>query len=519
MTIMVTDVTEQRRAQRRVRATEARFRALIEKSTDMVLILDASGTIQLWSPSATEALGWSADEVLGRPGLEFMHPDDVAQVGTEFGRAASEPGATVHLVFRHRHKDGSWRLLEAFGRNLLADPDVRGIVVNTRDVTQQRRLEEMVQQAQKLDSIGRLAGGVAHDFNNLLTVILSCADALADDVAAGRPAQADEIAEIRDAAGRARDLTRQLLMFARRQVVAPAVLELNEVVGNTEKLLRRLLGEDVDLSVRLAPGLWPVRADASRLEQILMNLAANARDAMPNGGTLRLETANVPREDVPLASAPAVTDFVRLTLRDSGVGMPPEVQAHLFEPFFTTKPTGQGTGLGLSTVYGLVRQMDGHVLVESEPGRGTSFDVYLPRAAGTVAKPAPRPAASAAGGETIVVVEDESAVRNAAVRALRAAGYQVLVAASGREAIALAAAQATPPQLLLTDVVMPGLDGRAVAEELRRRHPSLRVLYMSGYTQDAVRARGVLDGGAQFVQKPFSPASLVARVRAALDGR
>ncbi|HSM92400.1 MAG TPA: ATP-binding protein [Anaeromyxobacteraceae bacterium] len=385
------------------------------------------------------------------------------------------------------------------------------------DVTERYRLEEAIRQAQKLDSIGRLAGGVAHDFNNLLTVILSCAESLAAGIDAGEPARAEDVEEIRNAGARARDLTRQLLMFARREVVAPAILDLNDLVRRTEKLLRRIVGEDVEVAVNLDPAVWPIRADPSHLEQIVMNLAGNARDAMPRGGTLALETANVLLEASPEGGVPAAGDFVRLRLRDSGVGMSPEVKAHLFEPFFTTKGAGRGTGLGLSTVYGLVRQMGGHVLVESEPGRGTTFDVYVPRAAGRIEPPAESAAAgSTVGSETVLVVEDEAAVRSTAVRALRGAGYRVLVAATGREALALAAGPNTP-DLLLTDVVMPEMDGRAVAEALQRRNGALRILYMSGYTQDAVVQRGVLDGGMRFLQKPFTPTGLLSRVREVLD--
>jgi len=515
--ILVIDVTDQHLAQERVRAAEARFRALIEKSTDMVLILDDRGVVQFWSPSATEALGWTQPEIVGRGLAEFLHPEEVEKVGAELAQLRATPGGAVPLSFRHRHRGGAWRRLEALGRNLLDDPDVGGVVVNMRDVTQQRRLEEAVRQSQKLDSIGRLAGGIAHDFNNLLTVILSCVESLAAGITAGEPARTEDVEEIRNAGTRARDLTRQLLMFARREVVAPAILDLNDRLRRTEKLLRRIVGEDVNVSVALDRRLWPIRADAGHVEQVVMNLVGNARDAMPRGGALTIETANVFIESASESGLPAAGDFVRLRIRDTGVGMSLEVKAHLFEPFFTTKGSGRGTGLGLSTVYGLVRQMEGHVLVESEPGRGTTFDIYIPRAAGMIESPARSEAVgSVAGSETVLVVEDEAAVRNTAVRALRDAGYRVLVAASGKEALVLASGP-NPPDLLLTDVVMPGMDGRAVAEELQRRHPSLRVLYMSGYTQDAIVQRGILIGSVQFLQKPFTPSTLLASVRRTLD--
>ncbi len=511
--------TEIERAHEALRVSEARFRALIEKATDMIVVLDAEGVIRHWSPSATETLGWTAEEVIGRPSAEFLHPDDMAALGPSFEAMARTPGATNRVVMRHRHKDGSWRFIEAFGRNLLDDPAVRGIVANTRDVTDQRRLEEAVQQSMKLESIGRLAGGIAHDFNNLLTVILSCAEELASDVAQGAPVRAEDVEEIRAAGTRARDLTRQLLMFARRQVASPAVLDPNELVSGTEKLLRRIVGEDVDLAVSLAPGAWPVRCDPSHLEQVLMNLAANARDAMPRGGRLEISTDNVSVEAGAGANArPPPGDFVRLTLTDTGTGMIPAVKAHLFEPFFTTKPAGQGTGLGLSTVYGLVRQMDGHLLVESEPGRGTTFVIHLPRTAAAAAPPAGQPRrAGSRGTESILVVEDDPAVRDTVARALRSGGYRLLVAAGGEEALAILGREPRTPDLLVTDVVMPGTSVGTFVEEARKRHPSLRVLYVSGYAQDAALQRGVREGEMLFLQKPFTPSVLLARVRAVLD--
>ncbi|MGA8891969.1 MAG: PAS domain S-box protein, partial [Anaeromyxobacteraceae bacterium] len=398
-----------------LRESEARFRALTEHATDMILVFDAEKRLTYWSRSATETLGWSAEEVLGRTlqELAILHPDDVPLL-EEAQRAADDATDSrnvLPITTRHRHKDGSWRLVEGSGRSLLHDPAVRGVVVNARDVTEQRRLEEQYRQSQKLESIGRLAGGVAHDFNNLLTVILSCSEAIREAQAEGRPIDPEDVEQIQEAGERARDFTGQLLAFARKQVISPVPTDLNAVVQASERLLRRVIGEDISLEVHAQPGLWLAQCDPGQMEQLLLNLAVNARDAMPRGGRLVLETRNAqvdPGGDATNGSG----QWVLLVVRDSGSGMSPEVQERLFEPFFTTKELGKGTGLGLATVHGIVTQNGGRVLVESEPGRGTTFEIRFPR---TLAKPAevarPAPARPARGQETVLVVEDDPRVR------------------------------------------------------------------------------------------------------------
>jgi two-component system, cell cycle sensor histidine kinase and response regulator CckA len=376
------DITDRKRAEELLRQSEARFRALIEKSIDMISVLDAEGRVRFWSPSASEGLGWSAQEMMGRAVAEHIHADDVAQGVNALRAIHDRPGTVSQARIRFRHRDGSWRLVEARARNLLHDPAVEGIVVNSRDVTEQRRLEEQFHEAQKMESIGRLAGGVAHDFNNLLTVVLSCSDALLDDLPPASPAREDA-QEIRAAAQRARDLTRQLLAFARRQDTAPIPLDLGEVVRGAERLVRRLVGSDVHLVTSLQPDPWSVRCDPGQVEQVLLNLAANARDAMPGGGTLTVEVANAMVAEGDASARPGLRpgSHVRLAVRDTGTGMSPDVKRHMFEPFFTTKPQGKGTGLGLATVYGIVEQNGGFILVDSEPGRGTTFELYFPRVA------------------------------------------------------------------------------------------------------------------------------------------
>ncbi len=390
-----------------------------------------------------------------------------------------------------------------------------------RDLTEQRRLQQELVQSQKMEAVGRLAGGIAHDFNNLLTVITSYSDLLLEDLAPSDPKRQD-VEQVRHAADGAAALTRQLLAFSRQQVLAPRVVNLSHVVQGVEKMLRRVIGEDVDLVTSLDPDVGAVKADVGQLEQVLMNLAVNARDAMPTGGKLMLETANV-EHDVAYAreqEASPVRRFVMLAVSDTGIGMDEATKARIFEPFFTTKEPGKGTGLGLATVYGIVHQSGGFIWVYSEVGRGTTFKIYLPE----VDAPVSSTGAAAAtelprGTETVLVAEDSEAVRAVTRQVLERQGYTVLEAPHGNAALALAAAHDGPIHLLLTDVVMPGLSGRQLADELMKRRPATRVLYTSGYTDDAVVRHGVLEAGIAYLQKPFTSASLARKVRETLDAR
>jgi PAS domain S-box-containing protein len=516
----VRDIGERKRAEEAARGSEARFHALIERSSDMIQILDAGGQYLYWSQNALQASGWTPEETLGVSAMALIHEDDRARVGAALAGLLSTPGGIATAAYRFQHKDGTWRQVESVGRNLLEDPAVRGVVINSRDVTDRRQLEEQLRQAQKLDSVGRLAGGVAHDFNNILTVILSCSGALEAKLAQDDLEGHQDLAEIRAASERARDLTRQLLAFARRQAVAPVSLHLNDVVRRSQEMLARLLGEDVELRVQLQGGLWDVHADPGQVDQVLMNLAVNARDAMPRGGVLAMATRNwtAPVAGEARGDEPPPGEWVQLLIRDSGTGMSPEVQAHLFEPFFTTKEQGKGTGLGLATVYGIVTQAGGHVGVRSEPGAGTTFVVSLPRRreaqAQHEAAPAPE---STQGTEPILVVEDDDRVRGVIVRALHAQGYQVTALGHPALALALDEDELRRMRLLVSDVVMPGLDGPALARKLTRVHPGLPVLYLSGYTRDAMSERGGLTPGAEFMSKPFDRSALLEKVRAMLD--
>jgi len=390
-----------------------------------------------------------------------------------------------------------------------------------RDVTDQRRLQQQVLQSQKMEAVGRLAGGVAHDFNNLLTVITSYSDLLLEDLAPG-DAKRDDLEQVRKAADGAAALTRQLLAFSRQQVVEPRVVSLNTVVEDLQKILRRVIGEDIELTITLAPDLESVRADVGQLEQVLMNLVVNARDAMPTGGRLTVETANV-EHDPEYArdrEAAAVRRFAMLAVTDTGCGMDEATRARIFEPFFTTKEVGRGTGLGLATVYGIVKQAGGFIWVYSEPGQGTSFKIYLPavdataeRTTAAATTPAPR------GTETVLLVEDAAAVRAVTKQMLERQGYTVLEAPDGEAGLRLAQRHRGVIHLLLTDVVMPRVGGRELAEHLVRVRPDVKVLYTSGYTDDSVVRHGILESGTPYLQKPFSPESLARKVRDVLDER
>jgi two-component system cell cycle sensor histidine kinase/response regulator CckA len=389
------------------------------------------------------------------------------------------------------------------------------------DVTERRGMEEQLRQSQKLEAVGRLAGGVAHDFNNLLTAILGGAQLLADGLAPSSPLR-QEALEIQEAGRKAALLTRQLLAFGRKQAARPVVVDLGEIVTGLDRMLRRLIGEDVELVTAARPGAGCVRADPGQIEQVIVNLAVNARDAMPAGGRLTIETANVELgEDVTRRHAEAKPGpHVMLAVSDTGVGMTPEVRSHLFEPFFTTKRQGEGTGLGLSTVYGIVKQCGGEIGVCSEPGKGTVFKIYFPRVAAPAEPiaPAPAPRGAARGTETVLVVEDEVMVRTLAVRVLRQAGYDVLEAGDGEEALRLAAgAKDRKIELMVSDVVMPHMGGPELAQRLRAERPDLRVLLMSGYTDRAGDVEAQLGARTAFLSKPFASSELLRKVREVLD--
>ncbi len=523
-------VRRERAVARRARESEALLRTVTDAIPEPIFLKGRDGRWLFANPATLAVVGKPLGEVLSRTDAELYADAAAAEVLMATDQRVMATGQPEVVEERVPGARGLRTFLTTKAPYRDADGRVVGVIGTAVDITARKQAEadllaaeERFQQAQRLESVGRLAGGVAHDFNNLLTVILGASDVLAEDLREGKPASPEDVAQIRAAGERARELTGQLLAFARRQVVATVALDLNAAVRGGERLLKRVLGEDVQLTLALEPAPWPALGDPGQLEQVILNLAMNARDAMPRGGRLELATANVVVDEAAAAADGRVRagQWVRLTVTDSGAGMTPEVQAHLFEPFFTTKPKGSGTGLGLATVYGIVTQAGGFVLVRSAPGQGTSFEVHLPRAgvAGRAAAPE-RPAAArrpAGGTETVLAVEDEPLVREVTARALRSGGYRVVTAAGGVEALEAAARLGGELGLLVTDVVMPGMDGRALADELRRRHPGLKVLFVSGYTQDVISHHGVLDAGVELLQKPFTPAALLDRVRAILD--
>jgi two-component system, cell cycle sensor histidine kinase and response regulator CckA len=522
---VITDVTERAKAAHALEASETRYRRLFEAAKDGILILDAdTGKIVDVNPFLVELTGYTRNDFLG------LH---LWEIGP-FKDKADSKAAFADLQAKEYVRYEDLPLLGRDGREIAVEfisnvyrVDGQSVIqCNIRDITARKRadrerkeLEHQFHQSQKLESVGRLAGGIAHDFNNLLTVILSCAESLEKEVEVATSARSELVDDILTAGRRAEELTRQLLAFARKQVIAPVPLDLNGVVRESQKLLHRALGEDVQLVTSLEPEVWTALCDAGQIEQVILNLAINASDAMPGGGKLTIETTNVQIDDDFVAQQRFLHagPHVRLRVSDTGVGMTPEVKSHAFEPFFTTKPQGKGTGLGLATVYGIVKQSGGSIILESEPERGTTVDMYFPRtseAIVAVREPAPR---SSRGTETILVVEDDPLVRKAAFRSLRAAGYRVIVAGNGREALEVAAREEHAFDLLLTDVIMPGQNGRELADELRRSHPDLRVLYMSGYSHDIISKAGVLDSGIEVLRKPFATSRLQERVREALD--
>lgn len=652
----VVDLTKRRRAEQELQQREEHFRALIENSTDFVNVLSADGKIIYENPSSERQLGYAPNEVIGHSAFDLIHPDDVLQLRAVFSHVTAHQGAAALVRFRFRHKNGSWRHFESTATNLLDNPAVAGVVVNSRDVTEreriaaerdverrvldalvdqlpvgvmlrdsqgrytqvnqqaamifgiereriigmstddllrvlqartlegvplrssddlpsavairegqsvgpfeyivtapdggvrhvvatatpvkvgaelfgtvivgndvteQRRVQEQLRQSQKMEAIGRLAGGVAHDFNNLLTAITGYSDMLlrrTDISAAAR----SHVEQIRRAADRAAALTQQLLAFSRKQMLQTRVINLNKTISELEGILRRLIGEGIQLETDFAPDLDCIQADPHQMEQVVINLAVNARDAMPGGGRLVIETRNagIQPEAEERRHGIEPNRYCLLTVRDTGHGMSEETRSRIFEPFFTTKEIGKGTGLGLSTVYGIIKQSSGHILVESEEGRGTIFKVYLPCVKGepeATQKQLANRAESAQGTETVLLVEDEEMVRRMASEVLRLQGYTVIEAEDGRHALEICREQNRHIDLMITDVAMPEMSGAQLVHAAHLLRPSLRVLYMSGYTEEAIVQQGIVAADVAFIHKPWTPAAFLAKVREVLE--
>jgi PAS domain S-box-containing protein len=507
------DVTERKHGE----DERARLSSAVEQASDCIVITNPDGTIVYVNPAFERATGFGQAEAIGRnPRLvkSGQHPPEFyGQMWATLVRGEPWSGFLVN-----KRRDGTLYEAEAI---IFPVRDAAGRLVNyvgvLRDVTRERRIEEQLRQSQKMEAVGRLAGGVAHDFNNLLTIISGRAELLLQRLGRDNPLS-HELDLVLKTSHRAAALTRQLLAFSRKQVLSMQVLDVNAVVINIERMLRRLIGEDIELATALDPGLGRVKADPGQLEQVIMNLAVNARDAMPRGGHLRIETGNVDPAGGGLPTGAAPGPHVLLSVSDDGCGMDRDTRARIFEPFFTTKDVNAGTGLGLATVYGIVKQSGGDIAVDSEPGQGTRFRIYLPRVEEPASSARPgAPGAARGGRETILLVEDEPDVRSLAREFLESAGYSVLEATGGGEALSIAGEHAGPIDLVITDVVMPEIDGRKLIERLRGLRPDTKSLYMSGYTDDAILRYGVLTAEMALLQKPFTAEALIRKVRALLD--
>jgi PAS domain S-box-containing protein len=516
--ILSRDVTERRLLEHQLQENEQKYRMLFEANAESMYVYDRETYRFLAvNQAAIARYGYSREEFLALTIFDLRPPEEVPKLREYLQTHPDISEMTSAWI--HRRKDGS--LLEAeIVAHTIDFGGRRADLVLARDVTEQRRLEAQLRQAQKMEAVGRLAGGIAHDFNNLLTAILGSAQLALRELEAAHPVRED-LEEIRRAGLRAADLTRQLLAYSRRQVVAPKVIDVNEAVRNLDSMLRRLIREDIDLVLELTPQPIAVRSDPGQLEQVVLNLVVNARDAMPQSGRITIRSAAVVLDARQPENQPPAPpgSYVHLAVSDTGGGLSDEARAHLFEPFFTTKELGKGTGLGLATVYGIVKQNGGFIYVDSSPGAGTTVRIYLPPAVGPVPTPeAPTPMpVTEKGSETVLLVEDEAAVRQFARRALEANGYCVLPAADGTEALALAERHPGPIHVLLTDVVMPGMGGPELATRLAQRRPTVRVLFSSGYTDDATVLQGVREAGTAFLQKPFAPEDLIRKLREVLS--
>ncbi|MFP4285362.1 MAG: PAS domain S-box protein, partial [Desulfovermiculus sp.] len=510
---------KRKKAEEALRSSEEHFRLVVENAPDAIFV-QTQFLFAYINPAAVQSFGAeSADQLLGLPVLDRFEPRYHDLERERIRQLNEEKTAAPMLKQVYLKMDGS-----PFHVEVAAVPihwqGQDGALVFFRDITERESLEAQLRRAQKLETVGRLAGGVAHDFNNILTTIMGTAGLMLGDVPADDPLRKD-IQEIQTAGERAASLTRQLLAFSRKQVLQPEVINLNDTIQSMTKMLRRMIPEDIEVQTALAEDLDQVEADEGQIEQVIMNLAINARDAMPAGGRMSIETANADLDETYARSHASVSpgSFVKLSVSDTGIGMSKEVQEQVFEPFFTTKDKGKGTGLGLSTVYGIVKQSNGSIWVYSEPDKGTTIKIYLPRVETSrpEARPSEKDVPDLTGAETVLVVEDDAQVRSLAVKALKGYGYTVLTAENSAEALKVATDYTNHIHLVLTDVIMPGMNGKEMAEQLKAARPEMMVLYMSGYTDNAIVHHGVLDPGVAFIGKPFTLAALGRKVREVLD--
>jgi PAS domain S-box-containing protein len=521
------DITRYKRIENQLRTSEQRFRELAELLPQTVYEMDLDGRLTYVNQFAYKMFGYSPEDFeKGLNAMEMLIPDDRERVLTNIARIINGQELPEE-AYTGLGQDGTQFPVRVFASPIKRGDTIeglRGIVVDMSEqahlLKEKSKLEEQYQQAQKMEAIGRLAGGVAHDLNNLLLPILGYAEILLEDFSAA-DSRKQSIEQIHRAGLRAKDLVRQLLAFGRKQALEVKIVDLNRVIGGFEKLLRRTIREDIEIRTTLPPGLSAIRVDVGQIEQIIMNLSVNAQDAMPEGGCLSIETGEIEIDESYAERHRGAKPgrFVKLTIKDTGQGMTREVRERIFEPFFTTKEKGKGTGLGLSTVYGIVKQHDGYIWVYSEPGKGAAFELHFPAMTTAALEPEEAPVAlrRMPGAETIMVVEDEDNVRKLTASILKRQGYTVLSAASGEQCLNLLSDHKDPLHLLLTDVIMPSMNGRELFEKLVVRFPTLKVLYMSGYADDVIGQFGVLEEGLDFIQKPFSIQKLAAKVRSVLD--
>jgi two-component system, cell cycle sensor histidine kinase and response regulator CckA len=523
LVIVNRDVTERKKVQEALSRSETSFRSLVEGAPYGIYRATMTGQFLQVNPALQRMLGYDSVQELLNADLAtqvFRHTADYQRMN-EF---LAESKELKDIEMEWKRPDGETIVVRCSGHHVeVKDGGLGYFEVFAEDVTEKRTLERQLRMAQKMEAIGRLSGGIAHDFNNLLGVIIGYSGVLKKSLDKSQP-NYEYATEIEKAGQRAASLTRQLLAFSRQQVLTPSVLSLNLLVSDMEKMLPRLLGEDIQVSLSLDPELGNVKADQSQIEQVIMNLAVNARDAMPSGGKLHIQTANIKMDNAFTRDHPgSITgSYVMLAIADSGTGMNAETIAHIFEPFFTTKGVGEGTGLGLATVYGVVKQSNGYIWVDSAPGKGSTFQIYLPRHLDTeqvsIAKPEVQSGEKPKGSEMILLVEDAEALRKLAQAFLESNGFRVLSAPSGEAALEIATRHSGVFDLLLTDVVMPGMNGRVLAEQLSLRQPGLKVLFMSGYTDSFIAGHGVLQEGTNLLHKPFTEEIFISKVREVLDG-
>lgn len=515
--------TEHERTEKSLRESERQLRRITENMLDIICESDARGICQYISPSCEAVLGYKPEEIIGKDLFDFVYIDDEL-IARRAARQLNRERQSSRNEYRYRHRNGHYIWLEVIGRPLLdTNGKIESVIFTGRDISERKKTEEKLRKAeedlrhaQKMEAIGRLAGGVAHDFNNLLTVISVCGEFLFDSFDDDNPLK-DTAREVLTSAERAANLTRQLLLFSRQQVQKPRILDLNEVVNDMEKFLRRLIHENIEFILDLQPDLAFIKCDAGQLEQVIMNLAVNASDAMPTGGRLLIETHNVEVDEVMVAQMTdlKVGSYVMLAVSDTGVGISKEILPQIFEPYFTTKEVGKGTGLGLAMVYGIVKQSGGHIQVYSELGKGTTFRIYLPIASENTAieKSGHQVKKARTGSETILVVEDDLTLLQITCRILQEQGYCVLYAQHPEDAIKLVQSYQDTIHLLLTDIVMPSMSGQELAEQLLQLKPELKVMYVSGYTDNLLLLQRIVDSSVEkFLQKPFSINQLLSKI-------